>query len=331
MSLSAYISEMRPRQWFKSFYVIFGAAPAIFLLPSSLYMVSFLLLLGIINLILVQGAMYIINDIADAEKDKKHPSKKFRSIASGAIGIREAYVFAAILLAAAFALGLMLRFRIFLIDVLLIANNIAYSSYPRLKDKKYLDIFTAALNFPLRVMVGWYLFEPFNQARFTLNFSLISTAFSPETIQSLLFNAPPRIIEMSIKFSTITTSAISMIFLTFFIAVFLLSMKRVAEKQDNRIEKLRKVLKYYSFPQLKAIAILSALASVVLFVILALSLKPLLVFLAPPVAYMIYWYYKLGLAKNSPVKEPEQIFTKSPKFIASLLLILILSGIILFL
>lgn len=322
---------MRPRQWFKSFYVLFGAAPAIFLLPSSLYMVSFLLLLGIANLILVQGAMYVINDIADAEKDRKHPSKKFRPIASGAISVRSAYAFAALLLAAAFALGLALRFRIFLIDVLLIANNAAYSFYPRLKDKKYLDIFTVALNFPLRVMVGWYMFEPFNQARFALNFNIAATAFSPDTIQALLFNAPPRIIDLSARFSTITVSAISMIMLTYFVAVFLLSMKRIAEKQDGSVEKLRKVLAVYSVPQLKAISLASALASVLLFAVLALSLKPALIFITPLVAYLMRWYYRLGSEKNSPVKEPEKIFTKSPKFIAVSALILILSGIILFL
>lgn len=331
MSLSAYIQEMRPRQWFKSFYMIFGAAPAIFLLPSSLYMVSFLIVFGIINLILVQGAMYIINDIADAEKDRKHPSKRFRPIASGAIGIREAYVFAAVLLASAFMLGLALNPLILVIDVLLFLNNVAYSIWPRIKDRKYIDIVSVALNFPLRVMVGWYLFEPFNQARFSLNFNIISSAISPDTIQSILFNAPPRIIEMSAKFSSITASGISIIILSYFLAVFLLSMKRIAEKQDSDIEKLRKVLKDYSIPQLKAISIISALLSVASFITLALSLKPLLVILVPIFAYMLRWYYRLGFENDSPVKEPEKIFTKSPKFIAVSALILILSGIILFL
>jgi len=331
MRISSYIQEMRPRQWFKSFYVLFGAAPAIFLLPSNLYMASLLIVFGIINLVLVQGAMYIINDIADAEKDRKHPSKKFRPIASGAIPIKGAYAFAAVLLAAAFLLGLALNPIILAIDVFLFLNNIVYSFKPRLKDMKYIDIFSVALNFPLRVMAGWYLFEPFNQARFSLNFNIASAAVSPDTIQALLFNAPPRIIEMSAKFSSVTASGISIIFLSYFLAVFLLSMKRIAEKRDADIEKLRKVLKNYSIPQLKAISIFSALLSVISFIILALSLKPLLALLAPIFAYMMRWYYRLGFEKDSLVKEPEKIFTKSPKFIAVSALILILSGIILFL
>lgn len=331
MKISAFIKEMRPRQWFKSLYVIFGAAPAIFLLPSSLYMFSFLLVLVIINLILVQGAMYVINDIADAEKDRKHPTKRLRPIASGAIRIREAYIFAAALLATAFLLGLALSPIILVIDIFLFLNNVAYSIWPRIKDKKYLDIASVALNFPLRVMAGWYLFEPFNQARFSLNFNIASAAISPETIQALLFNAPPKVIEMSVKFSSVTASGISIILLSYFLAVFLLSMKRIAEKQDGKIEKLRKVLKDYSIPQLKAISIFSTLLSVASFIILALSLKPLLVFLVPIFAYMMRWYYKLGFEKDSPVKEPEKIFTKSPKFIAAAAAVLILSGIILFL
>lgn len=331
MKFSSYVQEMRPRQWFKSFYIIFGAAPAIFLLPSSIYMVSFLLFLAILNLVLVQGAMYVINDIADAEKDRKHPSKRFRPIASGAITIKAACMFAAMLLALAFLLGFALNPLIIIIDILLFLNNVAYSLVPRIKDRKYADIFSVALNFPLRVMAGWYLFEPFNQGRFASNFNIVSNAISPDTIQALLFNAPPRIIEMSVKFSSITVSAISIIFLSYFLAVFLLSMKRIVEKQDEKIERLRKVLKEYSIPQLKAISILSALVSNAMFVVLALSLKPLLVFLVPIFAYMVRWYYKLGLEKDSPAKEPEKIFTKSPKFIAACALVLILSGIILFL
>lgn len=331
MRLEDYARIMRPRQWFKSFYIVFGAAPAMLLLPLNLFVTSLLLLLAVADLILVQGVMYAINDIADLEKDRKHPSKKFRPLASGAVSIREAYAFASILLAAALLLGYALDIRILLIDLLLIMNNIAYSFWPRLKDIKYADIFTVALNFPLRVMAGWYLFEPYNQARFSMSFNLVSTAISPETIQSLLFNAPPRIIEVSARFSTVTASGISMIFLTFFLAAFLLSMKRLAEKQDASIEGLRKVLAVYSIPQLKAISIFSALASIASFIILALSLKPLLVFLTPIFAYMIVWYYRLGCAKDSPVKEPERIFTKSPRFIAVSILILIASGIILFL
>ncbi len=327
----AYLNMMRPRQWFKSFYIIFGAAPAIFLLPLNLYIMSLLLILAIINLILIQGVMYVINDIADIEKDRKHPTKRFRPIASGSISAKKAYVFAAALLATALLLGYALDIKVFFIDLFLVLNNVAYSIAPRFKDRKYLDIFSVALNFPLRVMVGWYLFEPFNQARFALNFNIVSNAIFPDTIQALFFNAPPKIIELSLRFSTITTSAISMILLTYFLAAFLLSLKRIAEKQDDKIEKLRKVLKNYSIPQLKAISIFSALASIALFAVLALSLKPLLVFLVPIFAYMMRWYYKLGSEKNSPVKEPEKLFTKSPKFIAACALILILSGILLFL
>lgn len=331
MEISDYIRMMRPRQWFKSFYIMFGAAPAIFLLPSNLYIMSLLLVLAVINLILVQGVMYVINDIADIGKDRKHPSKRLRPIASGAISIRGAYIFAASLLASALLLGYALDVKILLIDLLLVISNTAYSFWPRLKDRKYLDIFTVALNFPLRVMAGWYLFEPYNQARFSLNLSLASTATSPEAIQSIFFNAPPRIIEFSARFSTVTTSGISMILLTFFLALFLLSLKRIAEKQDKKTERLRSVLMKYSIPQLKAISIFSALVSIASFIILALSLKPLLVFMSPVFVHMMRWYYRLGFEKDSPAKEPEKIFTKSPKFIAACALILMLSAIILFL
>ncbi len=328
----ALIKTMRPRQWFKSFYLLFGAAPAVFLLPSNLFAVSLLVLLGIINLILVQGAAYIINDIADVGDDRKHPKKKFRSIASGALSITEAKVFAAVLLSIALLLAYYLDFRILLIDIILFANNILYSLKPvRFKDKKYFDIFTAGLNFPLRVMVGWHLFEPYNQARFSLDYNLISTSVPHETIQSLFFNAPPRIIEFSMKFSTVTLSFVSIMILTYFLAVFLLSLKRLAEKHDSKIGKLRSVLKSYSYAQLNAISIMSAFLSMLSLFLLAWSLKPLLIIILPFILYLLRWYYRMTFVKDSLVKEPEQIFTKSPKFIFLTVLILILSGIILFL
>ena len=85
MELKAFIELMRPRQWFKSLYIIFGAIPAIFLTPFRPLLIPWLLLLGIINMILIQGTIYTINDITDVEKDKLHPKKKNRPLPSGKI------------------------------------------------------------------------------------------------------------------------------------------------------------------------------------------------------------------------------------------------------
>jgi len=216
-------------------------------------------------------------------------------------------------------MGIFIDLRIAIIDVLLVVINMAYSISPiRLKDVKYWDIFLIAINFPLRVGVGWYLFEPYNQARFQLMYKIVSTNIVSNSIQALLFNTPPRIIDFSMKFSTVTLSFISMVGLTYFLATFLLSLKRLGEKLwIKNAEKSRPVLKKYSTSSLKAIALISFILSTMGFFFLAFSLKLSLVILTPYYIGLTWWYYKLTFKKDSPVKTPEDVFTKNKLFIGA--------------
>ncbi len=328
-NLTDFIKLMRPRQWFKSLFIAFGAMPAIFLMPADVMLIFWLIGLGIINMIMMQGVIYTINDISDAEKDKLHPKKKFRPIASGRISKKEGAVFAVFLFLAALLLAYIIDIRIVFVDLLLLANSFLYNKKPfKFREKKYLDVFTTAANFPLRVMVGWYLFEPFNQARFSLTYQISSTNIITNNIQTLFFNAPPRVIEMSLKFSTVTLSFVSIMFFTYFLACFLLFLKRYAEK--NECAKSRATLELYSYKGLKRLASVSALLSLAFITALILSLKMLLLLLLPAFVYIMIWYYRLAMEKNSPVSQPEHVFTKSKKFILFTVLILILSTLILF-
>ena len=49
-----------------------------------------------IGFTLLSGAVYLINDLADIERDRAHPRKKRRAIASGDLPVGMAYVFAAV-------------------------------------------------------------------------------------------------------------------------------------------------------------------------------------------------------------------------------------------
>ena len=55
-------------------------------------------LLGMIAFSLVTSAVYVINDIGDAEKDRMHPTKKKRPIASGAVTPVHAVILMAVIL-----------------------------------------------------------------------------------------------------------------------------------------------------------------------------------------------------------------------------------------
>ena len=74
------IKTMRPKQWLKNIFVF---APLVF--DLKLTNLGYLLstLAGFALLCVVSGSVYIINDLADAEKDRQHPRKQHRPIASG--------------------------------------------------------------------------------------------------------------------------------------------------------------------------------------------------------------------------------------------------------
>ena len=109
--------------------------------------------LGCALFCLVSSAVYIVNDICDVEKDRRHPVKRNRPIAGGAVRIRTAWMLAALL----FAVPLMFLCLFFplssaVLAVLYSVLNIAYSF--GLKDKAILDICILVSGFLIRIIYG---------------------------------------------------------------------------------------------------------------------------------------------------------------------------------
>src|SRR6187200_3270408 len=77
-----YIKLLRPKHWAKNLFVFvplffagkFFELDKIGLLTGGFFAFSFL-----------ASSIYIINDYRDIEDDKKHPEKRFRPLASGAV------------------------------------------------------------------------------------------------------------------------------------------------------------------------------------------------------------------------------------------------------
>ncbi|MDB4907288.1 MAG: phosphoribose diphosphate:decaprenyl-phosphate phosphoribosyltransferase [Gemmatimonadetes bacterium] len=145
----SWLALLRPRHWIKNSFVL---APTIFAglvrNADALRDASFAALL----FSLAASAIYILNDILDAERDKLHPVKRLsRPIASGAVSQRAAGVVAAALLLATLAGGLVLPAVLAPIGAY-VALNIAYSL--RLKHVAVVDLFCVASGFVLRVYAG---------------------------------------------------------------------------------------------------------------------------------------------------------------------------------
>lgn len=140
---------MRPKQWIKNFFV-FGAL--IFSYSFLNLNKTIAALIAFILFCLISSTVYIMNDILDVEKDRVHPKKRFRPIASGAISIKQASVALVVLLAISMISSFMINKGLFFILVLYFINNIFYSF--KIKNIVILDVISIAVGFILRVIAG---------------------------------------------------------------------------------------------------------------------------------------------------------------------------------
>ncbi len=146
-----YIKLMRPKHYIKNLLVFL---PLIFsgLLTNQAYLIQ--TIIGYIAFCLTASTIYIMNDIRDKEKDKKHTKKKNRPIASGRVPVKNAIILIVVLL---IAVTLILYFSkinmtaiIFLVTYFVI--NIGYSF--GLKNVPLVDIAIIVAGFVIRVLYG---------------------------------------------------------------------------------------------------------------------------------------------------------------------------------
>ena len=103
--------------------------------------------------------VYIINDIQDADSDRRHPMKSSRPIASGAVSVMSAYIMIIILAVIIFVLWGMSGFgkKYIVWPVIYLAVNIAYST--ALKHIPLLDVLALAFCYIIRLLYGAALTE----------------------------------------------------------------------------------------------------------------------------------------------------------------------------
>jgi 4-hydroxybenzoate polyprenyltransferase len=141
---------MRPKHYIKNGLI---AVPLLFsgqLLQSG-HITK--VVIGIVLFSLISSIVYIFNDIRDVKKDRKHPKKKYRPIASGAVTVQQAYILAAAV-AIIVILGAVLYLDVTSVVFLAVyfALNIAYSC--GLKNIPIIDVAILASGFILRVLFG---------------------------------------------------------------------------------------------------------------------------------------------------------------------------------
>lgn len=147
--LCGIIQSLRPKQWIKNLFI---GAPVIFARKLSDFYVTAQALAAFVLFCLVAGCVYLINDIADIEKDRQHPEKKNRPLPSGKISKTQAIVAAAIIFCVSITLSFWLHPLFGLIVGSYYVMNLFYSFW--LKEVVILDVFIIAIGFVLRIKAG---------------------------------------------------------------------------------------------------------------------------------------------------------------------------------
>lgn len=143
------IKMLRPKQWLKNFFVF---AAVIF--SGKFFNLSYLNLniQVFIAFSLASSFIYIINDIVDRDKDRNHPEKKNRPIASGRVSIKVAILVAILISLISLFISFNINLGVFLIILAYILINIGYCFY--LKNLVIIDVMVITLGFVLRVESG---------------------------------------------------------------------------------------------------------------------------------------------------------------------------------
>jgi 4-hydroxybenzoate polyprenyltransferase len=98
------------------------------------------------------SAIYLINDLVDVERDRQHPKKRFRPIASGELPVRVAQTLAVVLPITSVGLALTFSAPLALVLAAYLAKQFAYSFW--LKHIVILDVMVLAAGYILRILAG---------------------------------------------------------------------------------------------------------------------------------------------------------------------------------
>ena len=145
----AYLAALRPHHWLKNALVFLPLAAAHRLTEVDLLLQA---LLAFLAFSLCASSTYLLNDLMDLPSDRRHPHKRDRALASGRLPVAHGLALVPLLLAGAFAIGLLLPWPFLGVLGLYCALTLSYSW--RLKEMVILDVLALAGLHALRVLAG---------------------------------------------------------------------------------------------------------------------------------------------------------------------------------
>jgi 4-hydroxybenzoate polyprenyltransferase len=146
--LAAIVGSLRPRQWVKNLFVFAGLifAQKLFTPLIGPAVAAFAIFCAL------SGAIYLLNDVADRDKDRLHPTKRLRPVAAGQLPVPLAVGVGAALIVASLAASVMLSPALAVVALAYVALLTAYSA--GLKRVVIVDVIVVASGFVLRAVAG---------------------------------------------------------------------------------------------------------------------------------------------------------------------------------
>jgi 4-hydroxybenzoate polyprenyltransferase len=139
---------MRPRQWAKNLFVFAGL-----LFAQKLFTPLAVVALAAFGIFCaLSGAIYLLNDVADRDKDRLHPRKRERPVASGRLSVPAAVAAAITLIVLALAASLLISWPFAAVAATYAGLLTLYSAW--LKHVVIVDVLVVASGFVLRAVGG---------------------------------------------------------------------------------------------------------------------------------------------------------------------------------
>lgn len=140
---------MRPGQWTKN---LIAFAALIFTRNITDHALAAKSVEAFVVFCLLSGAIYLVNDLADIEKDRLHERKKERPLPSGRLRVGQAFAAAVVSLVVGLYAGYRIGAEFFVVASAFVVLNLLYSFV--LKRIVLLDVLAISLNFIMRAIGG---------------------------------------------------------------------------------------------------------------------------------------------------------------------------------
>ena len=172
----------RPNQWTKNL-LVFLAPLFAFSFETQTLLTS---IKAFIAFCLISSSIYLINDSIDKDKDKEHPTKKFRAIASGLVSIKSAFILSLVYFSLSFIIGFSINIFFGFILILYFLVQILYCF--KLKQIPIIEFFCIASGFILRSVAGGVAANIFISSWFLLSVGMLSLFLAVEKRKAEIVN-----------------------------------------------------------------------------------------------------------------------------------------------